>query len=425
MKAYKDIISFSDVSGPGIIVEFGKSWRLVLWSKAQYVPCFDLGGEVWFTPEWLETGSIEDNHCYEPIMDKKLKYTWAEILENGNARAKVHWHYALCNINYEIFNGNTTADEYYTVYPDGIAVRKLVGWPGNMNEFGGNPTMWEVGEWILINGKGTTPEENLEKERAFSFQNIEGDKIEIQWPMVSPFGTICREHPEIADWNTYIGRIHLKGRPDPFIVVPKNKAIFPYKPCAYCHKDHPQFYLFSGVSTYKHWPIYEEEEFVGFIEAGDDVGKVATHTSFCCFGYSYTPFERPPRPTVWLYLTGATDDSSTSLSEIASSWLNPATVLTETNVIHGVTLYQGYRFSERAYVFNALGHGKIDFVMKPQVKVVNPVFRVDNWKAGTVEVKMDGSPLNVNEYQWQLTQGNLIVWINREIKEETRFEIEC
>ena len=82
----------------------------------------------------------------------------ARIVHAGEARAVVHWHYALCDNRFRIFHGNTTADETYTVYPDGIAIRKLVGWPGDENDFGGNPTLWEVGEWIVLNPAGTVPE---------------------------------------------------------------------------------------------------------------------------------------------------------------------------------------------------------------------------------------------------------------------------
>ncbi|MCK4418493.1 hypothetical protein KAV79_01680, partial [Candidatus Aerophobetes bacterium] len=126
MRAYQTELCFSGMRGKAVVVEPDKvAYRLVFWSKAQYVGCWDLGGGVWFTPEWLETNSPEDFHCYEPIMDKKLKYSKVRILESGPARAKVHWHYACCNMRYQVFHGNTTADEYYTVYPNGIAIRKL------------------------------------------------------------------------------------------------------------------------------------------------------------------------------------------------------------------------------------------------------------------------------------------------------------
>jgi len=180
LKAYECELTFSDFKRTAVIVEPDRPWRFVFWGGAQYAGCVDLGRNVWFTPEWLETNSPENFHCYEPIMDKKLKYTWVKIIEEGEARAIVHWHYACCDPRYRIFNGNTTADEYYTIYPDGVAVRRLVAWPGDQGDFGGNPNFWQVAEYILINGKGTTPEDNLEEETAFTFMDENGEKIELK-----------------------------------------------------------------------------------------------------------------------------------------------------------------------------------------------------------------------------------------------------
>src|SRR4030043_1555568 len=104
MKAYETQLSFSNNKGHAVIVEFDLNYRLVFWSKAQYVACWDLGKNVWFTPEWLETNSPEDNHCYEPIMDKKLKYSKVKIVESNNARAKVLWNYACADMRYRIFH---------------------------------------------------------------------------------------------------------------------------------------------------------------------------------------------------------------------------------------------------------------------------------------------------------------------------------
>lgn len=97
-----------------------------------------MGDYIWMINEWFEVNSIEDTRWFEPMMDVEARYSRVDILEYGDARPKVHWHYALCNPEYEICNGNTTADEYYTIYPDGIAVRRLVGLPGNQSDYGEN-----------------------------------------------------------------------------------------------------------------------------------------------------------------------------------------------------------------------------------------------------------------------------------------------
>ena len=52
------------MSGHAMVVEFDMDYRLVFWSKAQYVGCWDLGGDVWFTSEWLETNSPENKHLF-------------------------------------------------------------------------------------------------------------------------------------------------------------------------------------------------------------------------------------------------------------------------------------------------------------------------------------------------------------------------
>ena len=460
MKAYRDVLTIGEDSGPAVIVDFGERWRLLFWTKRWGgASQWDLG-DVWVTNEWLETNSIEDRRWFEPMMDREARYSRVDILEGGDARAVVRWHYACCNPEYKIFNGNTFADEYYTVYPDGIAVRKLVAWPGNESDFGGNSNFWETGEFILSLPKADLSrkemekwlEENLETERVFTFHNLEGEEISYSWPMPSPRRALCSEHPEIADWDAYVLTLHLKNRPDPFVVVPHNKALFPYRPSEWpplfmhspdCRKDHPQFLLWDGKTNL-----------------------------FCSYGFCYTPFERPPRPTVLLMLTGATEDSSSAhMAKLASSWLNPAHIRIEdfgrrndaalkkrwgnpANI-----LYIGFKYSERAYTFNGEMAGKrLKFTMIPslpyakkpvqqmfremisqgltfkeiservtekfgRVEVVNPIFKIENWCSNTVNVKVNGESLNPDEYKWQTSQGNLIIWMNMNIKEDTTFEI--
>ncbi len=126
MKAFETQLEFSGAKGHAIIVDCDKPWRFVFWDKAQYVGCVDLGKGVWFTSEWCETNSPNDLHCYEPIMDKQLRWSRVEILESGPARAKVKWSYALSDMRYRIFHGDTSAEEIYTIYPDGIAIREVI-----------------------------------------------------------------------------------------------------------------------------------------------------------------------------------------------------------------------------------------------------------------------------------------------------------
>jgi len=433
VKAYETDLEFSGMGGRAIVVEFGKPYRLVFWAGAQYVGCWDLGGGVWFTPEWLETNSPEDLHCYEPIMDKQLLYSRVKIMERGPARAKVHWHYACNDLRYRVFNGNTFADEYYTVYPDGIAIRKLVAWPGDENDHGGNPNFWQVLEYILINEAGVSPFDTVNKSKAFSFRNEKGNEISYGFPLPTPRKPLCQRNPEVASWKTFIGQLHLVNRPSPFVIFPNDQRLFPHKPCTECGKDHPWFGLFAGASVFKHWPAYPREDFVLAVAADkDEMGKVATHTSFLDCNYTSIPADRPPRPTSWLFLTGAQVDDSIDLLELANAWLNPARVTTgfekegETDIegcAQGRVLYEGYAYSQRAYTFRKLGEDEISFRLEPEVDVINPVFVIDGWLGQEAIVEINGGRVPLNRYQVQREGSEIIVWLEQRIREKVNVRV--
>ncbi|UCC67287.1 MAG: hypothetical protein JSV79_09135 [Armatimonadota bacterium] len=401
--------------GDAIIVNTDRPWRLVLWEKAQYVPCWDLGGDVWFTPEWMETHSPEDPHCYEPIMDKACRFSQAQILESGPARSTVHWQYALCDSLYRIFRGNSRAEEYYHVYPDGVAVRHLIGWPGNQTPDGLNPTLWEIQEFIIINGVGVRPENCIEP-IGFTLANLAGDQIDLKWP--NPFDqwtSLCSVYPQIADWSEYIGLVHLRHHPDPFVAFPRNPALFPFADCASCGKPHPQICGFAGAANYSHWPANDSTDFVGWTEVTpEEVDNRATHTSFFSTGYSYRGII-PPRPSSWLFLTGAVTEGLEEARRLAGSWLAPARV-------DSSHLFEGYAYSQRAYRFRAEDGRPVSVRLNPTRPILNPVLRLYHGRP-PVEITWNGAALAPSEFRSQAVGEDLLLWINRTLEEETSLDI--
>ncbi len=415
MRATRTQLDLWGAKGDAIIVQTDRPWRLVLWEKAQYVPCWDLGDDVWFTPEWMETHSPEDPHCYEPIMDKECRFSRAELLEAGPARAVVRWDYALCDSLYRVFWGNTRAEERYRVYPDGIAVRHLAGWPGDQVADQLNAVLWEVQEFILINGVGVHPEDVIEP-TGFTLTNLAGDTIELKWP--NPFDKythLCSVYPEIADWSEYIGLVHLRNHPDPFVAFSRNPLLFAYADCAECGKPHPQICGFAGAANYSHWPANDSTDFVGWVEASpDEVGARATHTSFFSTGYSYGG-KTPPRPSSWLFLTGAAPDGVEEARALTGSWLSPARV-------ESSHLFEGYAYSERAYRFRVTEPGPITIRLTPSRPILNPVIRLFS-AAPPAEVLWEGDALDPSEYLTQAVSGDLLIWINRTLAKQTSLEI--
>ena len=175
MRASVRDLTYSGSTAPALVVDTGLPWRLVCWAEAQYVPYWDIN-DVWVTTEWFETVGVNSPYDYEPISDKNLRYTHVELVEIGPARAVVHWRYALGDARAEprVFHGNTTAEEFHTIYPDGITVRKLVGYPGNGNPAEGQSKFWEVGEMLMILPKGSRVEDDLDP-RGLTVSNLAGD----------------------------------------------------------------------------------------------------------------------------------------------------------------------------------------------------------------------------------------------------------
>jgi hypothetical protein len=438
MRAYETQLEFSGKKGHAVVVDCDQAWRFVFWDKAQYVGCVDVGEGVWFTPEWCETNSPNDLHCYEPIMDKQLRWSKVQILETGPARARVRWTYALADMRYRIFHGDTRAEEIYTIYPDGVAVREVILWPGTQNNHGGNANLWQVAEWILINAAGTSPHDCLQTPTPFTLRNGAGEVIHVPWPLpAETFEPFCAHYPQLADWPMYVGKINLKDRPNPFLIICKNQALFPFMPCSACKGNHPYFNMFPGkrfYNIYKHWPVTEMEDFLQWVPAGEDVGKVATHTSFMDVNFAlrrsandYIP--TPDQGATWCMLVGATANGTdgAELEQIAHAYQSPARIDVqrdpgEREELHrGRVLLEGYDFALRAYVLRKTGDNRIRLTMKPIAPQINPVFLINGWTAPDVCVYLNGQELDSSRFRAQVCGHDLTVWVAGHFSESIEF----
>lgn len=462
VSAYETIVEFSGERGHAVVVECGQPWRFVFWDKAQYVGCVDLGNGVWFTPEWCEANSPNDLHCYEPIMDKQLRWSRIQILERGPARARVKWTYALNDTRYRIFNGDTRAEEIYTIYPDGVAVREIVYFPGSTSSHGGNSNFWQVGEWILINAAPCGPADVIDTETPFTMSNGFGTSFDLPWPLPSDHPeSLCKRYPQIGEWEMYLGRVNLRAMPSPYICIVKDQRLFPFQHSGCCDKPHPNMNLFAGqngLNIYKHWPVTDMEDFRGWDNAGSSQGKTATHTSFISVNYSKrfdgTGFvQKPDAGMTWYMLVGAQPETAeiNLLDNLARSWHIPAHItmlkaagasalggghFLPTEFHRGEMLFEGYDYSIRAYTFRkTAGPDELVVELKPDSvlglsiikasqtreqlddeeelmsSIINPVFVVNGWSSPTAIVQVNGQVLGSDACQTQISGRDLVVWI--------------
>jgi len=146
------------------------------------------------------------------------------------------------------------------------------------------------------------------------------------------------------------------------------------------------------------------EDFIQWVPAGDDIGKVATHTSFADVNFAmrrkssdYIP--TPDQGTTWYILCGATSPGTdgSELEAIANSYRSPARIDIhkdpgEPDELHrGRVLLEGYDFGLRAYTIRKnTGADLVKLKMSPSVPQINPVFLINGWTSPEVKVTMAG-----------------------------------
>jgi hypothetical protein len=415
-------LTYSDFTGKAFTVETERERRFVLWEHAQYIPCWDING-IWVTSEWLETiGDDSQGYNFEPMHDKECRYMRVKPLLCNNALGVIKWHYALNNTKYEIYRGNTTADEFYSVFPAGYCVRKLVGYPGDESKLGGLPTFWEVAETIMINPKGTMPVDYL-SENVATYFNLEGDRYQQYWSKAEfqpsrdrkypPGKFLCLEHPDSRHWQEYIVRIHFEDRPDPFLILPNRHEFFPHAPCGACGGDHPTFSMWPSYPMWSHWPTYDGTDFTVLINATEeDAMQRATHSSAVSIGawYGWLPESKdrwiPKRGSKWHFLFGVTDESDDDLLDLGRSWLYPSSI-TE---VKGAE-FLGYDMAQMSYIFR-VSDETVNFTVTPDVIMKNPLFILRNWTGDEdVLVKLNNGIISRDSLRTGLTDGDLYIWI--------------
>jgi len=200
---------------PDVVVRFDEfGHRFVFWRGTSYIPCWVAEGGGWYTNEFFErrggprSGTVS---MVEPMSDKQVRYSHVRIIESTDARVVVHWRYAPVDLKYSLAyidkqtGWGDWADEYYTIYPDAVGVRKATlqtSAPGDWTEYQ---------ESIVINQPGTRPEDNMDY-AAVTLVNMAGESHTYSWEHTWPNQF---DKPE----NGNIQIVNLKGRTRTFSIV--------------------------------------------------------------------------------------------------------------------------------------------------------------------------------------------------------------
>ena len=392
-------------SHPDVLVRFDRSpVRLVFWRGTQYSPAW-----VSENGQWMADQSVEGYHAdftYEHMNDKQNRYSHVRVIEQNDARAVVHWRYALVNVKNELWNtderlGNGAwVDEYYYVYPDAAAVRK-VSW--NRNTLG-NPIQFQ--ESIPLTQPG----------------QVQGDVIHPDYVTVGNLAGETQVFSYVADpkpdskkvpADLVIQRHNLKSVHKPFIVFePGNKMAY--------LRDMNLLNL-SRPGSGNHWPVGQT--------LSDGRTSLATDRAahFLGFPISTPPLNQGPDGRDFrASLYGMTDRPWGDLLELARSWSQAP----ELRVAAGRVRSLGYDRSERAYRLKAEAafDRPLDLVIaaSPTSPVRNLALVIEGWGEAPAGLTLDGRKVARGasfRYGHRHTLGgtDLVVWI--ETRSDTSLRI--
>jgi len=394
-----------------VVVRFDQApIRLVFWQGANYTGDWVTENGKWYTDEFLETGGKVDcpggEDC-EPMSDKQNRYSHVRIVENSDARTVIHWRYGLCEVqnstcaNPDPATGWTDwADEYFTVYPDGVAVRKQVLWTSNF-------TRWhEFQETIIINGPGTRPEDNIEP-AALTLGNMKGETKTYSWSPVAPKKVDGPEDPNIQVVN-------LKSHWKPFqIVSPVKSRVTTYT----------GELTYSMFEWWNHWPVAQ-------VKSSGISAVAPDRPSHSSLSHIYwEPYAQTENSMTKIMLDGLTTKSAAELVPLANSWLSaPALELSGQGFQSG-----GYDQTQRAYVLSrqaGASTGGFRTVLKasPASPLVNAAFVIKNWGDANPKLVIDGKVIppgpafrygHINK----LEGTDLVVWTKLESTKPTTLDI--
>jgi len=382
-----------------VVVQFDElPIKVMFWRGTRYSACWVSENGKWMADQSRETGnnwfmsrgSREEmpTGCIEHMSDTQCRSSRVAIIESNDARVVVNWRYLQMDVKFrqKDLPNNTGfgewGNELYTIYPDGVGVRKVL--PGR----GG----WQ--ETILLNEPGTRPEDNVELE-ACTLLNMKGESKSYTWE---------HGYPEFDLEDAVIQLTHFKSRFKPFMIFREGGGFEVFN-----LEVRPAY---SHFPWWNHWPVAQVISDGRSASAPDR----AAHSSLS-WG--------DPNGEAALY--GMTEEDPETLVDLARSWNRPPDLqLNDKGFIN-----KGYDYTQRAYIIERKG-GQTGFSFTLQADehspVVNPVFVIENWE-DEIELKMDGvvTPRG-NHFRIGIeynVEGKVkrIVWIKKKSIKPVFFEI--
>jgi len=357
---------------PDVLVRFDQTpVRVVFWRGSRYSPGWVTNEDQWMADQSVEAwkGGVEDTDgCFEHMQDRLCRYSHVRIIENNDARTVVHWRYAPVSSKNNLWNVDEKTgracwvDEYYTIYPDAIGVRKPTWKKGTL----GGPRQFQ--ESLPFTNPDQFNNDVVEKDFC-TVANMQGERLTLRF-VENP----AKEKEGVPEELT-IQRYNFRSDYDPVIIYePENRM-------HYVTDRDLRGYERPGACN--HWPVGQARCDGRTVQAAD------RPTHFLGFPISSPPVHESEDRCWWNGIYGMTDLSIDELVTVAKSWNYPP----ELSVSEGFR-YQGYDRGQRAFVVSRArvsnAELQIDVAAAKDRPVYNPALVILGWGTSDVVLAING-----------------------------------
>jgi hypothetical protein len=403
-----------------VVVRFDESpIRLVFWQGTNYIPAWVTENDKWYTDEFVETWGTDacaPGWDCEPMSDKQSRYSRVSILESNDARVVVHWRYADTEVeqSHGAWPDPDTGwfhwiDEYWTVYPDGIAIRRQVLHEGDASL----PHEWQ--ETIVLHQPGMRPEDDINWD-AVTLENMQGETKTYSWrpktpgefsPATGPAGVTGPEHPNIQ-------MVNLKSEWKPFQVTTGLDA------SADIYGNEDTYFAFE---CWNHWPVAQ-------IASSDRPCVTNDRASHSSLSHLYWKmYSRDANGETKIMMDGLTTRTAGELLPLARSWIAPPVMQLTGEGYRS----EGYDPAQRAWVVTKTGDAaggpvQLTFSASEASPLFDPAVIIRNWGDGEARLRVNGKPAAWSKdfrsgHVARLEGTDLVIWMRKESTQPFRVEV--
>jgi len=388
---------------PDVLVRFDTTAaRMVFWRGSRFSPAWVSEKGQWMADQSVEAwdhGINDAEGCFEHMQDYRCRYSHVRVIESHNARAVVHWRYALTSSSDNLWREDEKTgrgcwvDEYYYIYPDAMAIRKPTWKTGTL----GRPRQFQ--ESLPFTHAGQLQSDVINIDFAW-VGNLEGQNEVLSFvkdPQASE-----KKFPD----NLTIQMYNFKAQNKPFIIFePGNRM-------NYVNDRRLGSRGLDVPGACNHWPVGQ------MLCDGRTAQAADRPTHFLGFPISSPPVHEKDGRSWWNGLYGMTDKTIDELTVVARSWSQAPELKIKSQGFSS----QDYDCSERAYQLtcenpNGAGILVCDFAASEDSPIYNIPLVIKNWGSNHAELEINGQKIKQGNnfrlgHRDTVENSNLIVWIN-------------